>query len=93
MERFSEGDYVEWTSQSQGYSKTKVGKVVAVLPAGYHPNRLEAFWAAGWKKPVLPGLQRDHESYMVNVKGRSVYWPRVSKLKRAMRPSEGESQS
>jgi len=72
---FSIGDEVEWTSQSAGYKTTKRGVVVQIVPAGLRPDS-EAF-------PSLhrrAGLQRDHDSYVVRVRGRGPYWPRVSLL-------------
>lgn len=84
---FQVGDWVKWTSQSQGYRKTKVGKVVGVVPAGYHIDRMQALWSAGWDKPKQPGIQRDHTTYLVQVGNRRrLYWPRVSQLDRAAQP-------
>lgn len=73
------GDTVEWTSQAGGNSRTKRGVVVAVVAAGARPNRS--------KFPALHrwggcGLPRSHQSYVVKVDGRGVYWPRSSALRR-----------
>jgi hypothetical protein len=79
---FNIGDKVEWASQSQGYTATKIGTIVATVPAGEHPQRddfPDLFAGAGC------GLMgRKHESYVVAVQfPRSVrhYWPRVKNLK------------
>lgn len=79
---FWKGDRVKWTSQSLGCKKTKVGTVIAIVPAGEHPEKFipEGFrcgYAMGFGQP------RDHESYLVQVDGQgtTLYWPRVSHLK------------
>jgi hypothetical protein len=77
MGHFELGDKVTWTSQSQGYWKTKTGRVVGVIPAGFRPHR------ANWRKYFnhnKPGGPRDHESYIVYAHPH-YYWPRVSKLR------------
>jgi len=38
-ESFNIGDFVEWTSQSAGYTKTKAGVVVQIVAAGTRPDR------------------------------------------------------
>jgi hypothetical protein len=71
------GTVVEWTSQSQGSSKTKRGVIVAVVQGDQLPNREEypqLYTGAGL------GSWRHHESYVVQV-GKKYYWPRVSALK------------
>lgn len=88
---FHVGDTVEWTSQAGGYSKTKKGKVIAVIPPNVDPFRMEL----DGKHYVLPdgqripynsttfggGMARNHESYVVSVNdGKAYYWPRVSSL-------------
>lgn len=84
MKRFLTGDMVEWTSQSQAYRKKKAGKVVGVVPAGFHIDRMEALWSAGWDKPKNPGMSRDHETYLIAVGARRrLYWPRVVHLSAA----------
>lgn len=72
--KFKIGETVKWTSQSQGYEKTKEGIVVNVVRIGKLPNR--RIHASTWL-----GMVRNHESYVVEVNGRN-YWPRVSQLKR-----------
>lgn len=79
--KFQIGDLVEWTSQSAGIVKRKIGEIVYVVPARERPVRLVG---AGC------GQSRDHESYVVRVRqydrlGEKVirtrgYWPRVSAL-------------
>lgn len=74
---------VSWTSHSGGYTKSKTGTVVAVIPPHAHiPYE--------WKKRLdAPGLPRDHESYLVLVPGKTersagkLYWPIVKKLSAA----------
>lgn len=69
---FKIGDTVEWTSQSHGYEKTKRGKIYCVIP-----ENAEVSMYASLR---MPGLPRNHESYVVNADGK-LYWPRVSALK------------
>jgi len=81
------GDYVTWTSQSAGTTKTKAGSVVAIVPVGANPDTVIAgdLWADHryrgfayvWTGSY--GLPRNHESYLIAV-GRKLYWPRVSLL-------------
>lgn len=66
--RFKVGDRVEWTSQAAGVSKTKVGEVEMLIPAGKRPEMKDV------------GNIRDHLSYVVRANGRA-YWPRVSALR------------
>lgn len=80
------GDEVTWTSQAGGYTRTKRGTIVAVVPArrdprGYIPRgrRLDG-----------PGLPRDHESYLVDAGRHGLYWPRVSALKAVGPPAYEE---
>jgi hypothetical protein len=78
------GKTVTWTSQSAGVSKTKTGKVVAVVAAG------AIVGATIRRRPDLakyrtcnsmpnPGITRDHNSVLVAVDN-DLYWPLVSKL-------------
>jgi hypothetical protein len=66
---FNIGDRVEWTSQGGGISRKKVGEIVQIVPALERPD------IKGW------GNIRGHESYVVRVKGKGRYWPRVSQLR------------
>lgn len=70
------GDHVEWESQSGGYYAVKRGTVVVVVPAGTNPGEMS--------KNRNPGAARDHESYLVRVRGRGLYWPRVANLRDAV---------
>lgn len=78
--RFKLGDRVSWTSSSNGGTKTKVGRVVEVVPCMYGIST--AHREFGLRQEALP---RDHESYVVHVsagpkaKGKR-YWPRVAAL-------------
>lgn len=78
MITFKLGDLVAWTTQSGGVTRTKMGKVYAVIPENGR---------SGLKNSGLP---RDHESYLVNAcvtNGSSKqltrnkkYWPRITAL-------------
>ena len=73
---FKVGDRVEWTSQAGGSTRTKRGAVVEVVKRGEAPAPIS--------KNRNPGMPRDHESYLVRVKGSGLYWPRV----KALRPAD-----
>lgn len=75
---FAFGHEVEWTSEAAGYSRTKRGTVVGVVPSGLLPDS-EQFPSLYKRSGV--GMPRSHESYVVKVKGRGLYWPRVKQLK------------
>jgi hypothetical protein len=67
---------VRWTSQAQGFAKTKVGVIVEVVPSGQLPDHdkfLSLYRGSG------VGAPRNHTSYVVKV-GSKIYWPRASKL-------------
>jgi hypothetical protein len=92
---FEVGEEVSWTSQAMGSSKTKTGRIVAIVepgqPVGKH---LPVFYPVrrllrGMDDYVLRrcsdkklggGGPRDHFSYLIRVK-RSLYWPRVEGLR------------
>lgn len=86
---FKVGEWAEWTSEAHGSAKTKVGKCIAVIPAGvpllkacridknlYSTGALDVF------------VERDHESYLFATANgprggkRKLYRPRVNKLKK-----------
>ena len=75
------GDRVTWSSQSHGNTTTKVGEIIAVVPADSRPDDV---LPPGFKcnSSYGYGLSRRHESYLVRVegKGHRAYWPRVNKL-------------
>ena len=82
---FKVGDEAEWTSQAGGHTKTKQGKVVAVVPVLVRPFTVARKHLEGRYNlhDIDGGLgMRRHESYLIDVKGR-LYWPRVSALQRA----------
>lgn len=81
MEKFNIGDIVEWTSQSGGYTRTKSGEIVAIVPAEDWAQK--HFEKLGLKQNSSCGygMPRNHESYLVKIKNRC-YFPRVKKLKR-----------
>lgn len=80
--RFRSGDLVWWKSQAQGSTKEKRGVVAEVVPAGQMPNYdlfPELYKYSG------VGSSRNHESYVITVKGKRTavhhYWPRVTHLR------------
>ena len=82
------GTTVKWTSQSQSCALTKIGTIIAVVPAGIGlRNCLTVEQYEPFTKGAGPGMQRNHESYVVSVppvKGKAkakLYWPIASKLK------------
>jgi len=76
--KFSVGDYVQWYSQAGGRGKHKIGRVLAVIPAGQH---VLDYLPAGLSIKYGYGMPRNHESYLVQVgMGIRLYWPRVSQL-------------
>lgn len=75
MRQFKVGDKVAWTSQAGGYTKTKRGKVVHVVPAHVMPPHALT--------PKGAGMARDHQSYIVEVtrpRSATLYWPRAAVL-------------
>jgi hypothetical protein len=73
---FKVGDLVEWTSQAKGCTRTKLGRVVAVIPEHERPTGIKGC-----------GDARDHKSYIVSVAPKNgskakpkAYWPVVSLL-------------
>jgi hypothetical protein len=76
---FKVGDRVEWTSQAAGVTRTKVGVVEHVVAPREDPGPMS--------KNRVPGMPRDHESYLVRVKGRGCYWPRVKALRLVTEPT------
>ena len=83
MEKHKVDDCVEWTSQSAGYTTIKRGKIVAVVPEKGNALQFvpEGF---GCRNRYGFGMPRSHESYLIKVKGkgRKLYWPHVSGLKK-----------
>jgi len=82
--KFQIGAAVHWASQSSGTTKEKTGRILAVVPAGKRPDRVQFL---SLYKGAGVGLSRDHVSYVVGVEvgktlGSSVryYWPRVASL-------------
>jgi len=84
VEQVQIGTLVEWESTSGGSTTAKRGRVVEVLLPWERPNRARfpKFYAGS-----VPGLGRDHVSYIVEVvsgkTGKTIkhYWPRVSALR------------
>ena len=87
---FQVGDQVTWCSQAGGFTATKTGSVVEVVPVGEHP-----------KTPIkgMGMMARRNESYVVRVysvqrgpdhkgapagqKDNRLYWPREQLLRPA----------
>lgn len=92
--QFNVGDAVQWTSQSQGSSKTKRGTVHAIVPVG---RTATVFIPKGTPKASIKfdGLYSDRERYVIAVPrgGKSVkvdyYCPRPSLLQLV---EEGDNQ-
>lgn len=76
---FNVGSKVKWTSQAKGFTKTKEGEIVQVVPPNERPDR-ERF--GDLYKHSGCGFGRTETSYVVRVK-RKHYWPVASKLERA----------
>lgn len=77
--KFQVGDTVTWTSQAGGNTKTKTGRVIAIVPANSNP-RLALPLGFKLKSDAL--MMRDHESYLIQVgKSKWLYWPLVKYLK------------
>jgi len=74
-------DTVQWTQQVGGRAHTRTGIVVAVIAAGKQPDHV-LFRSLFRGAATLPA--RDHESYVVLVGDRTLYWPRA-RLLRAVR--------
>lgn len=83
---FKVGDEVEWTSQAGGWTRTKRGEVIEVVPAESYPM----------KAPRGSGFPRKVESYVVRATAlgrssnarRATYWPHASLL-RPVAPRSG----
>jgi len=71
-------DKVQWTHQCGGRALARSGVVVAVLAPGKQPDRtlFRALYRGAQALPI-----RDHESYVVLVGDRTLYWPRVRLLR------------
>ena len=75
---FQVGNMVRWKSQSGGFSKEKIGEIVAELPHDTSPDQ-KAFPDLYPRGPNSCGYGRPYESYVVKV-GNRHYWPRASLL-------------
>ncbi|HYA60198.1 MAG TPA: hypothetical protein VED85_07545 [Burkholderiaceae bacterium] len=80
-------DNVQWTQQAAGHALTRSGVVVAVIAAGRQPDRV-LFRPLFRGSATLP--TRDHESYVVLVGDRTLYWPRARLLRSNRSKSELE---
>ena len=86
-----EGDWVEWTSQSASFVRTKRGVVVQVLGPGQKIQKFVSAMGPDWSVPSSGfGDPRDHQSYLVaqlnNGRiGSRLYWPRVRHLRQIER--------
>lgn len=91
---FAIGDQVEWTSQAGGYTKTKQGTVLAVVPKDADPQevlatigmRLTDFRTKSWGSALG---SRPQESYLITIPSASghgmpmIFWPLSKNLKKA----------
>lgn len=72
---FRLGNRVKWTSASAGSTKTKIGTIVAVFPPDRGGRAIvvkEVTWRANactHRSACGGSLPRDHESYLVGVRG------------------------
>lgn len=89
---FASGARACWSSQSQGYRRTKHGAVVEVLRPGQRPDREKypsLYTGAG------VGGAREHVSYVVQVQeGKAkpkFYWPLVKHLRLDTQPDVSAS--
>lgn len=91
---FNVGDSVTWTSQAGGNTKTKTGKVVAVIPGGPSSGEqagkeIRSRVRAGTHRSAFGGgWARAEDSYVIEVpqgpKAKPVlYWPVAKVLKPA----------
>ncbi|MGX9960553.1 hypothetical protein ACW0US_17545 [Xanthomonas euvesicatoria] len=83
---------VQWSSSAGGSTKAKVGRIVAVIPPGRRTSDIAADFvrtrvAAGTHRSAFGhGMDREHESYVVEVAGATarskpvLYWPTVRAL-------------
>jgi len=79
---FSVGDWVEWSSQAAGYSRTKLGRVIEVVPQGQTPSLAN--------RPKGCGLMsRTVTSYVVLVGRTRKMWPRTQHLRPGQDPKPG----
>jgi len=88
------GQTVEWTSQAGGWTKTKRGTIVAIVPAGRKPS--ECLYGDHYRVDAYGSLGRNHESYLVQVgSSRRLYWPLVAKLQVAqeLRLPDGQTKA
>ena len=79
MSKFKHGNFVTWTSQAGGITRTKLGEVVEVVPPRTKPNAVRG-----------SGMSREHESYVVKasvidgkphqLRRTKRYWPKVELL-------------
>lgn len=79
--KFQIGDFVTWISQAGGHAKTKIGKIVWIVPSGCLAGSYQLV-EQGFSTHRCMGGKRDHESYLIQVgKSKRLYWPLVKYLK------------
>lgn len=83
--KFRLNDSVQWTQQVAGHARTRSGVVVAVIAPGRQPDRsmCRQLYRGAETLPI-----REHESYVVLVGDRTLYWPRV----RLLRSNRGKTE-
>jgi len=79
---FAVGDNVRWTSQAGGYKKTKLGKIVVVVPPSTRARDVLVGSVYNAREGRFDGFsKRFTESYIVST-GRTLYCPRVRHLEK-----------
>lgn len=95
MGKFNVGDQVTWTSQAGGSTKTKTGRVVAVIEGGRSSaeradaeikSRVRAgthrsAYGGGWARPDVSYVVEVPQGATARAKP-VLYWPIASKLQR-----------
>jgi hypothetical protein len=73
------GQKLSWTSTSQGVTKAKKGTIVAIIKAGYVPDR-KSLHNEGFSVRKLRRVTagRNYDSYLVESLGH-LYWPKQVK--------------
>lgn len=90
MATFQVGDEVEWSSQAQGSTTTKRGRIVLIVQGGQRAGDVIGPFRASHATTAIDerSMDREGESYFVEVGGDGprggkpkLYWPLASKLR------------
>ena len=83
---FAIGQMVEWTSQAGGNTRTKIGVVMGILPAGASIRTIPYF---NQMNINTDGFTRKHESYVIAEvhphRKPKFFWPYTHQLQKAKR--------